>query len=234
MNGELYRWLEAIQDRREYVLEQLASATPVFAVSRPEGILLFGVGLGQSKVFEVYDRHALAALGHPVDIERFRQTAIEAAHLEGFTRSAEDVTLRRLIHFALSPALKNSIERVFDPPMIVEAILTELGPSPEEDAIFVLSFDGNFQRVPDGIAVLAVNKEAAAEAKKWLAKHITKTTNPKKTRAALSTAWNALTQSLPLGPDTKLIEEPELQDGRRVEWAWLDRKTESRAKYRES
>ena len=87
MTEEPYRWLEAIGNRREYIRDQLKGGTPVFAVSRPEGILLLGVGHGQSKVFEIYDRHALVALGHPVDIEKLRQAAIEAAHLEGFNRS---------------------------------------------------------------------------------------------------------------------------------------------------
>ena len=102
MTEEPYRWLEAIGNRREYIREQMRGGTPVFALSRPEGILLLGVGQGQSKVFEIYDRHAFAALGHPVDIEKLRQVAIEAAHLEGFNRSSKDVTLRRLISFALS------------------------------------------------------------------------------------------------------------------------------------
>ena len=111
MTVEPYRWLEAIGNRREYIHEQMKGGTPVFALSRPEGILLLGVGQGQSKVFEIYDRHAFAALGHPVDIERIRQAAIEAAHVEGFNRSAKDVTLRRLIGFSLSSTLKASFER---------------------------------------------------------------------------------------------------------------------------
>ena len=61
MTEEPYRWLEAIGNRREYIQEQMKGGTPVFAVSRPEGILLVGVGQGQSKVFEIYDRHAFAA-----------------------------------------------------------------------------------------------------------------------------------------------------------------------------
>ena len=102
MTEEPYRWLEAIGNRREYIRDQFKGGTPVFAVSRPEGILMVGVGIGQSKVFEIYDRHAFGALGHPVDIEKLRQSAIEAAHMEGFNRSSNDVTLRRLISFALS------------------------------------------------------------------------------------------------------------------------------------
>ena len=127
MTEEPYRWLEAIGNRREYIQEQMKGGTPVFAISRPQGILLVGVGQGQSKVFEIYDRHAFAALGHPVDIERVRQAAIEAAHLEGFNRSAKDVTLRRLISFALSTTLKNSFEQIFSPPFIVESIFAEVG-----------------------------------------------------------------------------------------------------------
>ena len=130
MTEEPYRWLEAIGNRREYIRDQLKGGTPVFAFSRPEGIFMVGIGQGASKVFEIYDRHALAALGHPVDIEKIRQTAIEAAHLEGFNRSAHDVTLRRLISFALSATLKNSFEQIFSPPIMVESIFAELGATP--------------------------------------------------------------------------------------------------------
>src|SRR5688500_5481371 len=110
MTEEPYRWLEAIGNRREYIQEQLKGGTAVFALSRPEGILLLGVGQGQSKVFEIYDRHGFAALGHPVDIERIRQAAIEAAHVEGFNRSARGVTRQRRNGLAFSTRLKNAQE----------------------------------------------------------------------------------------------------------------------------
>ncbi|HEX4348892.1 MAG TPA: 20S proteasome subunit A/B, partial [Verrucomicrobiae bacterium] len=60
MTEEPYRWLEAIGNRREYVTEQLKGGSPVLAASLPDGIILVGVGSGQSKVFELFDRHALA------------------------------------------------------------------------------------------------------------------------------------------------------------------------------
>ena len=102
MTEEPYRWLEAIGNRREYVREQLKGGSPAFAVKLNDGILTLAVGSGQSKVFELFDRHALAALGHPADIEKIRQAAIDAAHMEAFTRAPEDVSLRRLISFGLS------------------------------------------------------------------------------------------------------------------------------------
>ena len=58
MNEEPYRWLEAVANRREYVREQLKGGSPAFAASLPDGVLLLGVGSGQSKVFELFDRHA--------------------------------------------------------------------------------------------------------------------------------------------------------------------------------
>ena len=44
----------------------------------------------------------MGAIGHPGDIERLRMAAIELASAEGFTRSAADVSLRRLAHYSLA------------------------------------------------------------------------------------------------------------------------------------
>jgi len=172
MTEEPYRWLEAIQNRREYIQDHLKGATPVFAVSRPEGILLVGVGQGQSKVFEIYDRHALAALGHPVDIEKVRQSAIEAAHVEGFSRSSRDVTLRRLVGFSLSPTLKNSFEQIFSPPLIVEALFAELGETPAQDALVRLHFDGNHHYEVSGVLMAHSDRKVEAEAQLWLKQNL--------------------------------------------------------------
>ena len=89
MTEEPYRWLEAVANRRDYVHDQLKGGSPVFAASLRDGILLLGVGSGQSKVFELFDRHAFAGLGHPADLEKIRQAAIDAAHTEAFTRAPE-------------------------------------------------------------------------------------------------------------------------------------------------
>ncbi|MBM3831523.1 MAG: proteasome subunit alpha, partial [Verrucomicrobia bacterium] len=130
MTEEPYRWLEAVANRREYVREQLRGGSPVFAVSLPDGILLLGVGAGRSKVFELHDRLALAGLGHPADIEKVRQAAIDAAHLEAFTRAPEDVSLRRLVSFGLSAQLKQNFEQLFTAPTLVELLFAEVGSEP--------------------------------------------------------------------------------------------------------
>src|SRR5438046_1782625 len=169
MTEEPYRWLEAVSNRREYVREQLKGGSPAFAVSLPEGILLLSVGAGQSKVFELFDRHALTGLGHPADLEKIRQAAIDAAHMEAFTRAPEDVSLRRLVGFGLSPQLKTHFEQLFSAPFLVELLLAEVGPEPGQDVLLRLHFDGAFRFQADGVMVAASAPEAEAAAQDWLA-----------------------------------------------------------------
>src|SRR3954466_14014925 len=142
MTEEPYRWLEAIGNCREYVREQLKGGSPAFAVKMNDGILTLGVGSGQSKVFELFDRHALAALGHPADIEKIRQAAIDAAHTEAFTRAPEDVSCRRLISFGLSPQLKTNFEQIFSAPFLIEMLVVELGIEAANDVVIRSNFDG--------------------------------------------------------------------------------------------
>ncbi len=233
MQGELFQWLEAVRDCGEYVRDQLSHATPVFAISRPEGVLLVGVGLGQSKVFEIYDHQAIVALGNPVDIEKIRQMAIEAAHLEGFNRSPEDVTLRRLMSYSLSPALKDSFESVFQPPLIVEGVFAEVGDTPEDDVLIEFGYDGNFASVNDGLAVISANKAAATQAKEWLKKRLRPHSNRLRTVDLFLTMWRAISEGQRIGNDLRVIRAADLDlQGRVIEMALLDRRVEGRVKYR--
>jgi proteasome alpha subunit len=144
MTEEPYRWLEAIQNRREYIEDQLTPGLPVVALSTEPGILLLGAKTSTPKLFEIYDNLALGSLGHPADIEKVRQTAIDAAHLEGFTRSAQDVSARRLVSYNLAPALKVAFEQIFSAPLLFRGVLAELGEKPGDDALWSVDYDGSF------------------------------------------------------------------------------------------
>ncbi|MEO6001773.1 MAG: 20S proteasome subunit A/B [Opitutus sp.] len=234
MNDEPYRWLEAVANRREYIRDQLKGATPVFAFSRPEGILLVGVGSGNSKVFEIYDRMALAALGHPVDIEKIRQTVIEAAHMEGFTRSPEDVTLRRLLNFSLGPALKTSFEQILSAPIIVECVFAELAASGGRDVLARVGFDGTYRFEDKGVVVVHTNPADEAAAATWLREQLNETTSIAVVRQRALAVWTALTADKPFTPPSATGDgaAPALSDGRVIECALLDRKTQARVRYR--
>jgi len=144
MTEEPYRWLEAIQNRREYIEDQLTPGLPVVALSAEPGVLLLGVKTAMPKLFEIYDTLALGSLGHPADIEKVRQTAIDAAHLEGFARSAQDVSSRRLVSYNLAPALKAAFEQIFSAPLLFRGVLAELGATPADDALWSVDYDGSF------------------------------------------------------------------------------------------
>src|SRR5471032_1177767 len=144
MIEEPYRWLEAITNRREYIEDQLTPGLPVVALSAGPGILLLTGRTSTPKLFEIYDHLALGTVGHPADIEKVRQTAIDAAHLEGFARSAKDVTARRLVSYNLAPALKAAFEQIFAAPLLFRGILGELGATPADDALWKVDYDGSF------------------------------------------------------------------------------------------
>jgi proteasome alpha subunit len=142
MIEEPYRWVEAIANRREYIETQLASGSPIAALGYCDGILFLTLGQARQKIFEIYDRVAMGAIGHPGDIERLRMAAIELASTEGFTRSAADVSLRRLAHYSLSPVMKNAFEQVYGAPFLARLLFAEIGTEPKSDLFLRVEYDG--------------------------------------------------------------------------------------------
>ena len=115
MFEEPFRWMEAISTRHSYVREKLQKGQPVIAVPYDEGALLMGFSPQPGKIFEVYDRIAMGGLGHPADVERLRMSLLEMAHLEGFNRSAQDVTIGRLLQFGIAPATRSFLSTKVPP-----------------------------------------------------------------------------------------------------------------------
>jgi proteasome alpha subunit len=142
MIEEPYRWVEAIANRREYIEAQLAPGSPIAALGYGDGILFVTLGQTRQKIFEIYDRIAMGAIGHPGDIERLRMAAIELASTEGFTRSAADVSLRRLVHYSLSPVMKSAFEQIYGPPYLARMLFAEVGGQPGEDLFLRVEYDG--------------------------------------------------------------------------------------------
>src|SRR6195256_547698 len=143
MIDEPYRWVEAIANRREYIEHELASGSPTMALSCAEGVLLFTFGKERKKIFEIYDRIAMGGIGHPGDLERLRMLAIELASTEGFTRSAADVSLRRMVNYSFSPALKQAFEQIYGPPYLARILFAEIRPAQDEDLFVRLDYDGS-------------------------------------------------------------------------------------------
>jgi proteasome alpha subunit len=175
MIDEPFRWVEAIANRREYIENELATGSPTVGISYPEGQLLLTFGRDRRKVFEIYDRIAMGAVGHPGDIERLRMSAIELASGEGFTRSAADVSLRRMVTYSFSPALKQAFEQIYGAPYLARILFAEVGETPETDLFIRLDYDGTMRASNMGIGlrrewfgIIAGTKRAAQQVETYL------------------------------------------------------------------
>jgi proteasome alpha subunit len=138
-----YDWQESIGQRAAYVENRLTGGLPLAAISLPEGILIGALRRQSQKVYEVYDRLAMSALGVQADVEALRVGAIEFCHREGYQRSVEDVTLKRLVS-GLSASIKQSFADLRQSPFVVRALFCELGGDSEHDRFVVLDFDGDY------------------------------------------------------------------------------------------
>lgn len=159
MLEEPYRWVEAINNRREYVEDQLAGGSPVVGTTYSNGVLLLTATPGPRKLFEVYDEIAFAAVGHPADIEKLRKAVIDIAHVEGFNLSANDVALQRLVSFGIGPLMKTAFDELFRSPFIARVLMAELDPD-GGDVFFTIDADGAFAQ-RGGAAAISGNAESA-------------------------------------------------------------------------
>jgi proteasome alpha subunit len=151
---------EAVGQRRESVEEQLRAGSPVVGLRYQGGLLLLTVRRSQRKVYEIYDRQMFSAIGNQSDIEQVRLSTIQLAHQEGFERSPDDVSIQRLVGFALSPALKKAFgDQWSGVPFVIRALFAEIGRTPESDTFMTLNYDGEFRQA-ENVGVVAGTQAA--------------------------------------------------------------------------
>jgi 20S proteasome, alpha and beta subunits len=257
MSYSLYDWNQSLQQRNEYVEDRLKDGSPVVAVSYDDGILMLSLRPGQQrKVYEVYDRLMLGALGKQSDIESLRIAAIDTAHREGFERSPDDVSIQRLVGFALSPAIKRVYNDQSAIPLTLRIVFAEMNRTPDEDHFFVMGYDGEFAP-HNRHAVVAGTPYAEEQAEAVLAEAAPKTLD-EALRAALN-AWGTARARLspksaeddeefdplreggengdggdapPVSDDPAVALREALKDGAKVEAGILSRNTTRESKFR--
>jgi proteasome alpha subunit len=246
MIEEPYRWVEAIANRREYIETQLASGNPIAAVGFRDGILFLTVGRTGQKIFEIYNRIAMGAIGHPGDIERLRMAAIEVASTEGFTRSAADVSLRRLAHYSLSPAMKAAFEQIYGPPYLARLLFAEAGEKPEEDLFLRLEYDGaiaangaTLSQPQQDFAVLSGTRQSTELMESFLKSEHAPESNFEDTLTTALNAWSVGHMALGADAVKKLPEKAAIVKHRQeqlalagVEAAILERESKMAIRYR--
>ncbi len=166
-------------------------------------------------------------------MEMIRQAAIDAAHVEGFTRAPEDVSLRRLVGFGLGPQLKTGFEQIFQAPFLVELILAELADAPERDQLVRLRYDGTFQIQPGGLIVAAGNTDLEVGATAHLRQFITSQTSIADAARVFLEVWFGLTSDKPLTTPRAELEAGWRAGvvGKTIELGWLNRRGPRAARY---
>lgn len=189
-------------NRLQFVEARLRTAAPVIALSLENGILIATFRRQIGKIFEIYDRLALSAVGQRSDIDAIRTLAIEFCHREGFQRTEEDVTIQRVLA-ALSNPIKSAFADFSRAPFIARTIIVEVGKTVKEDAVAVLNYDGDYiQHCPDCVLsgtieqTEALDKEVRALSKK-------KKSEP--TEKLLETIEEILRPQLPEAPEDSNI-----------------------------
>lgn len=217
MIEEPYRWVEAIANRREYIEHQLASGSPIAALSYREGVLLFTLGRERQKLFEIYDRIGLGAIGHPGDIERLRMTAIEITSAEGFARSAHDVSLRRLANYSLSPALKAAFEQVYGPPYLTRMLFAELGRDGTPNTFLRMDYDGAihtnggaFGKAPEEFGVISGTTTSSSKMEQFLRQQTLPAASLEKALEIALDAWTVGHLALNAEPAEELPADEEI------------------------
>ena len=207
MRDEPYRWIEAIQDRRDYIEDQLRPGSPVVGITYNEGMMLSTISKGQRKIFEVHDRIALSAIGHPADIERLRMLVTDTASVQGFQNATEDVNLHRLTNYVLAHTFKQAFESIVGEAYIIKMLLAELGSTPEKSQFTGINFDG-IVRTDTNFAVIGGTETIEAGMQNYLSNTQTDADRDLTTALRLSLETWAVGKEL----STREPEEAELED----------------------
>jgi proteasome alpha subunit len=104
--------------------------------------------------------------------------AIELASTEGFTRSAADVSLRRLAYYSLSPVMKSAFEQVYGAPFLARLLFAEVGANPDDDLFLRIEYDGaiatnggDMAQTRHNYAVLSANQQSTDLMETFLNQH---------------------------------------------------------------
>ncbi|GMV38056.1 MAG: hypothetical protein AMXMBFR61_25640 [Fimbriimonadales bacterium] len=230
-----YDWQQSIAQRAQYVEGRLQGGSPVVGLSCRQGVLLATVRAGVRKVFEVYDRLICAGIGSQADLEAVRLRAIDFAHTEGFVRSEDDVTVQRVVGFALSPTLKRAFADPMTAPFVARTVFAEMGDSQERDSFYVLNFDGEY--TPYSGSVIIAGSRAGEEAGRIFLAESEVADSPDQAARTALLAWAAARlaqedsdKSSPTREDSAARLRSELENAT-PEVGWLERDTPRQSKF---
>jgi proteasome alpha subunit len=221
-----YDWQQSVTQRAQYIESRLRGGSPIVAISIEAGTLIYTYRRQVRKVYEVYDCLMFSAMGQQVDVENMRLAAVDFAHQEGFARSEADVTIGRVVGFALSSPMKRAFGDITSAPLVVLAVFAEMNQSPDEDLFFKLRYDGDFG-IYKQFAAAAGTPEAEDRMVTALAERYRVDLTVAEAQALADDVWR-------IGADVDGNGEPDpsLTNNARPESGFLDRHSAHQSKFR--
>ena len=144
MSGQFYVSPEQLmKDRADFARKGIARGRSLIAAEYDFGIALVASNPSNtlSKLAEIYDRMAFAAVGKYNEFESLKIAGIRHADLKGFSYSRRDVTAR-----SLANAYAQTLGQVFThetKPFEVEILVAEIGEDPgAENQMYRILYDG--------------------------------------------------------------------------------------------
>ena len=134
---------QVMKDRADYARKGIARGRSLVALECAAGVLIVADNGSRtlSKISEIYDRVAFAAVGKYNEFQMLRVAGVRHADLKGYSYSREDVSAKELAN-----AYAQTLGQVFThemKPYEVELLVAEVGRSDDDHAeMYHLFYDG--------------------------------------------------------------------------------------------
>ena len=134
---------QAMKDKADYARKNIARGRNTIVIQFADGILFVAPNPSRAlhKISEIYDRIAFAAVGMYNEFENQRKAGVRYADFNGYLYDRNDVTA-----LGLANAYAQTLGTIFtesSKPYEVEIVVAEVGPVPERDQIYRITFDGS-------------------------------------------------------------------------------------------
>ena len=154
---------QVMKDRADYARKGIARGRSLVALECAEGVLIVADNPSRtlSKISEIYDRIAFAAVGKYNEFQMLKVAGIRHADMKGYSYSREDVSANELAN-----AYAQTLGQVFThemKPYEVELLVAQVGSDPDADQLFHILYDGVVMD-EDDFSVLGGQAETISEA----------------------------------------------------------------------
>jgi proteasome alpha subunit len=154
---------QVMKDRADYARKGIARGRSLVALECAAGVVIVADNASRtlSKISEIYDRIAFAAVGKYNEFQLLKVAGVRHADLKGYSYSREDVSAKELAN-----AYAQTLGQIFThemKPYEVELLVAEVGADTSADAMYHILYDGVVMDEQDH-AVLGGNAESIGEA----------------------------------------------------------------------